>query len=57
MNFRKWELFSGSPGTENDIFLPGSYVWKYADPIGAMIISFYIFYNWWKTGARELIFV
>eukprot|EP00112_Aurelia_sp_Birch-Aquarium-sp1_P004185 Seg1474.5 transcript_id=Seg1474.5/GoldUCD/mRNA.D3Y31 product="Metal tolerance protein 10" protein_id=Seg1474.5/GoldUCD/D3Y31 len=32
----------------------GSYVWKYADPIGAMIISIYIFYNWWKTGAQQI---
>ncbi|XP_065063875.1 uncharacterized protein LOC135690291 isoform X2 [Rhopilema esculentum] len=29
----------------------GTYVWLYADPIGAILISVYIFVNWWKTGA------
>eukprot|EP00794_Sanderia_malayensis_P002459 gene2459-2832_t len=32
----------------------GSYVWLYADPIGAILISIYIFYNWWKTGAQQI---
>eukprot|EP00795_Rhopilema_esculentum_P003778 gene3778-15061_t len=32
----------------------GTYVWLYADPIGAILISVYIFVNWWKTGAQQI---
>ena len=26
---------------------------SYIDPVGAIIISFYIVYNWWKVGSGE----
>ncbi|EDO49336.1 predicted protein, partial [Nematostella vectensis] len=32
----------------------GFRVWKNADPIGAIIISLYIAYGWWKTGAQQV---
>lgn len=32
----------------------GSYEWQYTDPIGAIVISIYIFINWWREGAKQI---
>lgn len=32
----------------------GYKVWKNADPIGAIVISLYIAYSWWKTGSDQV---
>ncbi|XP_074654824.1 uncharacterized protein LOC141908619 [Tubulanus polymorphus] len=29
-------------------------LWKYADPIGAIVISVYIFITWWATGLKQI---
>lgn len=32
----------------------GTQYWKTIDPIGAILISMYISYNWWKTGSDQV---
>lgn len=32
----------------------GDRVWNNADPIGAIVISLYIAYSWWRTGADQV---
>lgn len=32
----------------------GYKLWKNADPIGAILISLYIAFGWWQTGARQV---
>ncbi|XP_070580329.1 uncharacterized protein [Ptychodera flava] len=31
-----------------------TYYWLYADPLGAILMSIYIFYNWYQTGAVQI---
>ena len=32
----------------------GTQYWRIIDPIGAILISMYISYNWWKTGSDQV---
>ncbi|XP_077980756.1 uncharacterized protein LOC144435979 [Glandiceps talaboti] len=34
--------------------LIATYYWRYADPVGAILISLYIAYNWYQTGAVQI---
>ncbi|XP_064642390.1 uncharacterized protein LOC135496803 [Lineus longissimus] len=29
-------------------------LWKYCDPLGAILMSIYIFISWWMTGAKQI---
>ncbi|GFO13967.1 metal tolerance protein [Plakobranchus ocellatus] len=33
---------------------PGYYGFAYVDPAGALLISFYIIFNWWCTGSEQI---
>lgn len=47
-------IICGYLGSENFMSITGEYGLSFIDPIGAILISVYIMFNWWQTGSEQI---
>ncbi|CAG5136550.1 unnamed protein product [Candidula unifasciata] len=47
-------IICGYLGSQNFMSVTGEYGFAFVDPVGAIIISIYIMFNWWQTGSEQI---